>query len=57
MFYFAATAVLAAGSVVAATLRRRETGTDREGRQRGDTKNNFRDSFHCNSPFDFIFSI
>jgi hypothetical protein len=48
----AATAALAAGSIVAAALRRRISGTEGDGRERGDAQDNFRDSFHCNSPYD-----
>jgi hypothetical protein len=50
MLHFAATAV-AARSIVTAALRRRIGGTDGDGRERGDAQNNFRDSFHGNSPF------
>jgi hypothetical protein len=50
MFHVAATAAFAAGSVVTAALRSRVGGTDGDSRERGCGQDDFRDSFHCNSP-------
>jgi hypothetical protein len=50
MRQFAATPV-AAGPIRAAILRLGEARAESEGRERDDAEDNFRDSFHGNSPF------